>query len=145
MNLTFLKKTRVILSVILSVSIFLPWCHTEVVQIGINVVRYSGPDCYVITTVFGFIGFTTSIIIGYLLHKRSRYTWIAGFLCLISGYSFLILNHFNEESIETYISSNSSYVIHHPNVGLYLFLVTSLLLTILTFKDSLMKSPPFNS
>ena len=145
MNPTFLKKTKVILSFILSVSIFLPWCHTEVIEMGINGARYSGPDCYVIATVFGFIGFITSIIIGYMSHKKSRYTWILGLLCLTSGCSFLIFTNFYGESIETYISSNSSYVIHNPHVGLYLFLVASKALTILTFKDSLMKSLPINS
>lgn len=137
MNLTFLKKTEVILSIILSVSIFLPWCHTEVIKMGINVVRYSGPDCYVITSVFGFIGFITSIMIGYMSYKKYRYTWILGLLCLTMGCSFLIFTQFYEKSIKTYISSNLSYVIHHPNIGLYLFLVTSLILTILTFKNSL--------
>lgn len=144
MNLTFLKKTKVILSVVLSVSIFLPWCNTEVIEMGINGGKYSGPDCYVITTVFGFIGFITSIIIGYMSYKRSRYTWILGLLCLTLGCSYLIFANFYDENIEIHISSNSSYVIHNPDIGLYLFLFTSLVLTILTFKDSLMKSLPIN-
>ena len=137
MNLVHLKNPEFILSFFLLFSTVLPWCQTETSKMNQFIVSYEHPDCYIMTSIFGLIVFLTSITLGYLSLIKYRYTWILGIFCILLVCLYLIFQIFPHNQIEIGTTPNSIHIFHNPNIGLYIFLFSSLILTLVSFNNSL--------
>jgi hypothetical protein len=129
----------VICAIVMVISVFLPWAEASSSVSS----SYGGGGSYStggisgISLGYGVFGLLLGIGGLIMSLKRMKWTWLLGLVALIDGISYLIAMG------DAGVSSSSSYGGYSasvkasvdPQVGLFVFIVGGVLLTIFTLKD----------
>ena len=129
----------IICAIVMVISVFLPWAEasSSVSMGGYGGGSYSTGGISGISLGYGMFGLLLGIG-GFIMSlKRMKWTWLLGLVALIDGISYLIAMG------DAGVSSSSSYGGYSasvkasvdPQVGLFVFIVGGVLLTIFTLKD----------
>ena len=133
------NKLGLVFSLLAIVSVFLPWAKasSSYSSGGIGSGSYSTGAISGITLGVGIAGIICALAAAYLSFNRMKQTWIVGAIMLIDSIYYLITmgtaggktsTSYGEYSVSASVSVD-------PQIGLFVFALSSLLILITTLKD----------
>ena len=123
---------------IASIAVFLPWVEmSSSASIGGYSANYSSGGISGISIGVGIFGLLLALVGGYMAYSHKKWAFIAGAVNFIDGLGYM-LGWFSARGGASYNSSygsGSAEASIDPKVGLYLFVLASLIFVIFTFKN----------
>jgi hypothetical protein len=133
------NKLGLVFSLLAIVSVFLPWAKASSSYSagGLGSGSYSTGAISGITLGVGIAGIICALAAAYLSFNRMKQTWIVGAIMLIDSIYYVItMGNAGGKSSASYGEySASASVSVDPQIGLFVFALSSLLILVTTLKD----------
>jgi hypothetical protein len=133
------NKLGLVFSIVAAISVFLPWAKASSSYSagGFGSGSYSTGAISGITLGVGIAGMLFALAAAYLSFNRMKQTWIVGTIMLIDSVYYLItMGNAGGRSSASYGGySASASVSVDPQIGLFVFALSSLLILVTTLKD----------
>lgn len=133
------NKLGLVFAVLAAVSVFLPWAESSssysAGSFGSG--SFSSGGISGISLGVGLVGLAFAVAAGILSFKRMKFTWILGLVMFLDAvyYLFSMSNAGGSSSASYGGYSASASVKVEPQIGLFIFAISSLLILITTLKD----------
>ena len=134
------------LAALAAISVFFPWIevsssyNTNAISyggytIGAQSASYTSNGISGISVGGGVLGLLLSIVGGYLFYKNNKLAFIAAAINVLNGLGYIIGWFGYNSSFSASTSFGSSKASFDPQIGLYIFVISSAAFAVLTFKN----------
>jgi len=131
-----MKKLGVISSILIIISVFLPWFSSSVSGSGVFNTTVNSQSLTGLTTSYGLLGILLGGVSLFLFIKENKWSFLPGLLSLIDGILFILyLNGFGVTSSSSFGEYSQKYSSSlEPQIGVYLLIVGGFLSVIFSLK-----------